>query len=1312
MPKKIVKTTAWIIGGLLLIIALALLFIQLPFGKRMVSKIAENQANKILTASLSVGKISGNYFTHLELIDLLLLTEDGDTVAYIPAIRLAYKLTPLLDKKIEIEKIDIDNPCLFLKQYVDSTWNFQHLVKSTPEDTTTTSFDWLISLGQLSLSNAAISICAKDSVMPSIISDLNLVISGLYDAGEYSGEVEQFSFKAQAPDVALNKLALKVNGNMEKIEISAFTLQTAQNQIDLEGLLYFDLQEKSFVNLRTKPIVLDEFAWILPDVSTKARPQLSLSFSMAKSRIDGEIQITEYGNGLFLQFNSDKLLDALLADSAQIIIPGYDIKLQMNNIDAAYWLDNPEMGYVINGNLMAKGSGISPENIDAKLQLHLFNSEMMDCKFENIDLDAYYNRGDIDASLFGSGDFGEITLLPKVTDLLGKRPHYQLAAETRNFNPAILLNDKNFEGNVNLMLQAVGSGFDYKTLQAVADLQVTPSHLFGLVIDSIQTDIDYAKRNVTVNELVVKALDARITANGNYSLVGQSDLKLYARIDSLDKLKSFLNIDVLDGLSSSLLFDGHLSGAPDSLYADMILRAGHTRFEDYHLDSLDVNAIASLVKNKVNIDGDVRARSITAAGFTFDTLLVDLSTDLTNYTADLELLGKEINLNLCGSAKLADTISAVIPSLGFSYYDYSWVKQDDSTTISLTSTRYAIDKFKLFNAEDRKQSIEIGGVVDRNGEQDFKVVIEQLNIPEVLKLAGMQQNITGNLNANLSMTGEARNPEIQGYIYVDSAAFEEYRIDSLNGRVYYRDEQLQALFSLVPEDSGKVYIAGEMPAHIALDSLQFEVVPQDEDSVSVMAFITDLPLAIVRMLLPIDQADGKISSRVELAGTFGDPQINGFLRIPDGSFRSDLYGINYQNINVNINIETDKASIDTLYIESFDKHLLSRRVGMMNAKGEVLFNKSLMSGELTEANITIDFDKFRPINHKQYNAELDGDITLHSESDSVYFSGNITIPETQVYLPALMALFGETGTPSLSKPLLVRELEKNKIDSSAVVTVSPIKTESDTIAPATRDLSFMDNLHGDIKVIIPRNMWIKNDDMRIELSGDVDLIKHHSFFEIFGNIDIVRGQYVLMNKTFLIKSGSVVFQGGEELNPLLNLEASYIFRDPERNKKELKLNISGDLNKPELAFSVDGANISEGDAVSYVLFGMSMDALTSNQSQTLSSGMDAVGLAQSAASSLVSSELTKVFGKLLNVDYIELKSNGSFKDMSLNIGKYITNNIFLSYEQHIGATEDENASNTTFRLEYEIFKFLFLELTASSNWKESGGDVIFKFNSK
>lgn len=243
-------------------------------------------------------------------------------------------------------------------------------------------------------------------------------------------------------------------------------------------------------------------------------------------------------------------------------------------------------------------------------------------------------------------------------------------------------------------------------------------------------------------------------------------------------------------------------------------------------------------------------------------------------------------------------------------------------------------------------------------------------------------------------------------------------------------------------------------------------------------------------------------------------------------------------------------------------------------------------------------------------------------------------------------------------------------------------------------------------------MWIKNDDMRIELSGDVDLIKHHSFFEIFGNIDIVRGQYVLMNKTFLIKSGSVVFQGGEELNPLLNLEASYIFRDPERNKKELKLNISGDLNKPELAFSVDGANISEGDAVSYVLFGMSMDALTSNQSQTLSSGMDAVGLAQSAASSLVSSELTKVFGKLLNVDYIELKSNGSFKDMSLNIGKYITNNIFLSYEQHIGATEDENASNTTFRLEYEIFKFLFLELTASSNWKESGGDVIFKFNSK
>lgn len=1298
-----------IFGGILLLVGLALLFIQTPLGKRQVVKIAENQVNKILNGTLSVGKIRGNFFSHLELENLLLLSDEQDTIAFIAAINLKYKLKSLLDNEIKVNKIEIEKPYVFLEQLNDSSWSFAHWLKPTPEDSTPSSFNMLIAVDKLSLIDGEIVIGALDSIIPSKIDNLQLMALGSYSAESYGGEIEKFSFNACQPDVVLQKLALKVKGTPQMIELSSFSLQTVQNEINISGLYHFDLQEKSSINLSTHPIILEEFAWILPDISTQAKPELSLSATLVKSEIDGEIKLMENENGLFLQFNSDKLLDALLADSSDIIIPDYELNLRVNNLDIAYWLDNSDMKYSLSGDLKAKGSGITPETACTELGVHLRNSKALRYNLDEIRLNGFYDKGDVDASLYGQGDFGEITAHPNVTGILGQNPRYQLDAKTYDLNPALLLNDPGFDGAINMALNVSGIGFDYKTLHASADLNLFPSRFFGMEIDSIQTRLDYDRQNIIIHKLNINALGAYVTAEGNYNLIDTSDLKLFASIDTLEKIKKFLDIPEMESLQSSLKLNAHLNGKPENLQTNLDLSIGYTQFESYYLDSLCAKALASIAKDSMTINGCVNAHHVVIQDFTFDTLSLGLSTDLTNYTTDLNVHGPMIDLSLQGDVRLTDTIVAILQGLEFAYRDYAWEQCDSLARIEIWNDSYWVDNFILFNKNDHKQKIDLHGVINRNGKQDFNAIIENLDVAKLLPILEINQPIVGELNLALAITSEADNPQIIGNVYIDKASFAEYGLDSLMGKLIYRDQETKAFFSLIPKDSGKLYLAARMPAHIALDSMRFDVVPQDEDSISVKLIISELPLAMIRMFLPVDGIGGSLNSHIDLTGTFGNPKVNGYLNIPTGSVENELYGVNYQNITANININQDLITIDTLHIESLDKKLLTHRVGTMNAKGEAAFDQSLLTGELTQANMEILFDQFRPINHKQYNTELDGKIRLQSDQDSVYFSGNITIPETQVYLPAVINLLGGSSTSSISKPLLVQEMERNRIDSSTLAVVEKPETESDT---SSRNFDFLDNLRGDIKVKIPHNMWIRNDDMRIELSGDVDLIKHRDFFEIFGNIDIVRGQYELMSKVFLIKEGTITFQGGQELNPLLSLEAIYTFRDPERNKKELKLDLSGNLEKPELAFSVDGESVSEGDAISYIVFGMSMDALTSSQHQAVSFSMDAADMAKSAASSLVSSELTKILGSLLNVDYIELKSNNSFTGMSLNVGKYITNNIFVSYEQNIGAKDDENTSNMTFRLEYEILKFLFLELTVPSKWEESGGDLIFKFNSK
>ena len=142
-------------------------------------------------------------------------------------------------------------------------------------------------------------------------------------------------------------------------------------------------------------------------------------------------------------------------------------------------------------------------------------------------------------------------------------------------------------------------------------------------------------------------------------------------------------------------------------------------------------------------------------------------------------------------------------------------------------------------------------------------------------------------------------------------------------------------------------------------------------------------------------------------------------------------------------------------------------------------------------------------------------------------------------------------------------------------------------------------------------------------------------------------------------------------------------------------------------FELNGTSIDEGDALSYILFGKSMDELTINEQDNMESS-GAGDLAQQAAASLVSAQLTNFLQSKLNVDYIEVKSEGGFDEASIVLGKYITNNLFVSYEQRFGQIDEQNMKKYEVKLEYELFRFLFFELNNSTI--DSGFDVIFKFD--
>ena len=177
--------------------------------------------------------------------------------------------------------------------------------------------------------------------------------------------------------------------------------------------------------------------------------------------------------------------------------------------------------------------------------------------------------------------------------------------------------------------------------------------------------------------------------------------------------------------------------------------------------------------------------------------------------------------------------------------------------------------------------------------------------------------------------------------------------------------------------------------------------------------------------------------------------------------------------------------------------------------------------------------------------------------------------------------------------------------------------------------------------------------------------------------------------------------------PRLNIRATYSFRNPEQAEQALTLNVTGTAKDPEIDFTLDGSHVSEGDALSYILFGKGMNELTIDQQENVSG---AGGIAGSAAMSVLSSQLTDLLGNNLDVDYIEVKGTGDFENASVVVGKYITNDLFVSFEQRFGETNEKDMAKYEVKLEYELFKFLFLQLNNSST--DSGFDIIFKLRSK
>lgn len=1294
--RKILKYTLRVLFGLLLLIVLlltlALGLTQTRFFKEKLPPIIEKQASNFLNGNLTVGRIGGNFFSGLVLEDLLLM-QNSDTIAYVEKINAHYNLLPLLHSKLEISSAKLHKPYVYLEQLNDSTWNLQQIVKptDTPKDTTDNPTSFSISLSKFLIEEGRIRIESADSIIPERIEDLNTNLSLHYSSEKQEITVNKFNLKTHSPDFVLQDLTFQITRNLQNIELKNFHLKTAQNQVNAEGEYNPEPELKAKVEVNTTRIQLKEFEFFLPDLKLPANPVFNLTADARNDSLLAKIELTEGEESIKIDLKLANF-PAVIYNQTDTMVR-YKITGLLNKIHLAHWSGMPDLDNIINGNLTAEGVGIQPESAVAKLSGDFKNSIIENKRIAQLNFNLNLDHGNAKGNASASGDFGSVQVYPEIHSFMGKRPSYQARILAEKLNLAQLTGTDTLQSNLNLTANISGSGFDPKTLSAHAKIIVSPSQFTDIQIDTLFAEGAYSGQNITVDSLLLKTQSVEAHAHGNYSMNSTSDLVFSANIKNLNEFRKFIP---LEDLKTSGNIDAHLWGTADSVNIDALVALGKTEFDSIYADTITLKINALLAGGDTTLNATLVVNNLWNASFQIDSVTAKVTAGLDSALIDAHLANHELNTSFNAGINWSENIKVRLNEWLVKYKDQKWTLQQPPATFEMDSLTYRLENFALVqNDTDSTARIAANGTFSMNGAEDFKLELTNIDIAEMAKTFYKEIDATGKLNLTAALQGSAISPELKGNFEIKNPVFNKYKIAEFGGEVDYKNDLLNFATKIVPKDSGKIELTGKLPLLLRLDSIHYNMNPTDP--IDATLIVDRFPLNLLQVMDLTEQIEGYLEGKVTVDGTVESPNPEGSLQLQNAALRIRQYGIDYRKIDFKIAFLRDKVNLDTFRIQTSD--------GKMTASGQMDFSSDFYKGDISNTNIAVKFDRFNPVDHRQFNMEVSGDASLSGKKGEVVFGGNLNIPEAQVYLPFVMNLMGKFNAPEMPEPILLRELQKSgewhdTLHIERMVNISP---------PDSLGSNYFKNFTGKLDIKIPKNTWIKNEDFRIELSGDLELLKNKEFFEVFGTVDVVRGQYDLFGRTFIIEDGTVSFQGGEDVQPELNIKANYAFRNAQKAQQKLSVNITGTASSPKVSFTLDGSSINEGDALSYIVFGRSLNELTMSQQDNISGGGGG-SLAESAAASMLSSQISKFLGDKLDVDYIEIKSDGGFENATVTVGKYITNDLFVNYEQQFGETTRKDVDRYRVELEYELFKFLFIQLNNSSS--DSGFNVIIKLDSK
>jgi len=806
-------------------------------------------------------------------------------------------------------------------------------------------------------------------------------------------------------------------------------------------------------------------------------------------------------------------------------------------------------------------------------------------------------------------------------------------------------------GTLRALLQIQGTGFAASQRRAEAALHLETSGLTLAPGLTARVQASLTESTVRFEDVQVRSAPVVVVARGTLSPTAPTALTYDVTLGDLTPLQRYVGVPVQAR--------GQLTGTVQGTWPALQVRSrlqlrewaygglqGQRVQADLAMSQFPAAPQATVNVQVVDVQGPALPRSAATLAGTYTPSQGTVQGRVT--TGPYQKSGFE------GRVTLAEEQRLTLTRLRLHHKDFAWENVGPLTLVRSAQGQLSLQHLALRNG---RQEISARGILKPGGGIDAELHVSHLQLlPHVQIMAPHMGEADGEGTLHLGLRGTLAQLQGEGELHLTSLRWQQHDVGEMHGQVLIKGTAVGVDLRWRDHKQELLHLSGEA----SLDTRQALALQLQAANVDMQGLKAFIPA--------VAQSAGTLHLDLRLAGTLQRPQVYGTLRVDDGALQLTTTGVRYKDIQVQLVCTGNRVEVVQLHAQSGDGTL--DLTGWAESAGLTL----------RRLNLDLQMQQFTLIYTPTREAAVSAAVALRGSLDEMLVTGIVTVSPARVQVSGKVVGGLDTVQPW-------------QLTVDGVYGAGPQKATTEAATLVAHQRPPLPFLRVNVQVDLPGNVWVRGPGTAVELSGALTVTKELGEpFVLGGTVETLRGFASFYSGKFTVERGRVTFTGSAEINPVLDVIVTRAVSD-----YVVSINVSGRAKSPQLRLS-STPDLPQADIVTLLVVGKTTDRLTASERTGLSSR------AQQIVGNVAAGEVEKLLAKPLGFDTLDIQTGDKLGSSKVSVGRYITQDIFLSYEQPLG-----DDKGTKVGVEYSINRHLKVR-GSSSTTGDSALDILWRID--